>query len=163
YLDMRWPATARGERLEPVHPTRLETAVAQWQLQAARALTSSPSVADLALVVRTQLDGAVFASAVAGAATHAGLLTPTEGPRMQHALTACEGTAAPLLESLGLLSGRDRAFQARLADASSQLRLAYRQITHDGTAMAGSDTMRERVDIGRALAAVQHSLVAGVD
>jgi hypothetical protein len=163
YLDMRWPATARGERLEPVHPTRLETAVAQWQLQAARALTASPSVADLALVVRTQLDGAVFASAVAGAATHAGLLTPTEGPRMQHALTAFEGTAAPLLESLGLLSGRDRVFQARLADASSQLRLAYREIAHDGTAMAGSDTLRERVDIGRALAAVQHSLVAGVD
>lgn len=163
YLDMRWPATARGERLQPVHPTRLERAVAQWQLQAARALTASPSVADLALVVRTQLDGAVFASAIAGAATHAELLTETEGPRMQQALTAFEGTAAPLLESLGLLSGRDRVFQARLADASSQLRLAFREIAADGAAMAGGDTLRERVDIGRALAAVQHSLVAGVD
>lgn len=163
YLDLRWPATARGERLDPAQPTRLETAVAEWQLQAARALTASPSVADVALVVRTQLDGAVFAWAVGGAATHAGLLIPHEGVRMQHALTAFEGSAGALMKSLSLLGGRDRTFQARLAEASSQLRVAYRDIARDGPALTDCDTLRERVDIARALAAVQHSLVAGVD
>jgi len=163
YLDLRWPATARGEQLQPVQPTTLESAITAWQSNAVRALTASPSVADLALVVRTQLDGAVFASALGGAATHAGLLTPLEGVRMQRALTTFEGSASDLLESLTLLSGRDNTFQARLVEASTQLRLAYRQIAHDGTSLASSDTLRQRVDIGRALTAVQRSLVAGVD
>ncbi|KAB7739766.1 hypothetical protein GA707_20020 [Nostocoides sp. F2B08] len=163
YLDLRWPATARGDRLDPVQPTMLETAINAWQTNAARALTNSPSVADLALVVRTQLDGAVVASAVGGAATHAGLLTHLEGTRMQRALTIFEGSAADLLKTLTLLSGRDRSFQARLVETSAQLRLAYRAIANDGTSLASSDTIRERVDIARALTAVQRGLVAGVD
>ena len=163
YLDLRWPATARGEQLHPLQPTMLETAINVWQTNAARALSSSPSLADLALVVRTQLDGAVFASAVGGAATHAGLLTHLEGVRMQRALTTFEGSSGDLLKTLTLLSGRDRTFQARLVEASTQLRMAYRQIAHDGTSLASSDTLRQRVDIGRALTAVQRALVAGVD
>ena len=151
YLDLRWPATARGEQLHPLQPTMLETAINAWHTNAARALSSSPSLADLALVVRTQLDGAVFASAVGGAATHAGLLTHLEGVRMQRALTSLEGSSGDLLKTLTLLSGRDNAFQARLVEASAQLRLAYREIANDGTSLASSDTLRQRVDIGRAL------------
>ena len=53
---------------------------------------------------------------------------------MQYALTAFEGSAAPLLESLGLLSGRDRVFQARLADASSpSTRHAWRRRWRSGS------------------------------
>lgn len=162
YLDLRWPATARGDRLDPVHPTRLESAIATWQSQAARSLTSTPSVADLSLVVRTQLDGAVLAFAVAGSATHAGLLTPTEGVRMQRAQTGFEHAASTLLRSFRPLTGRDRTFQTPLAEAAAQLRAAVREIVYDGTSLAGSDTLRERVDISRALAAVQQHLTGGV-
>jgi hypothetical protein len=162
YLDLRWPATARGDRLDPVHPIRLESAIATWQTQAARALTSRPSVADLSLVVRTQLDGSVLAFAVAGSATHAGLLTPTEGVRMQRAQTGLEHAASGLLRTFRPLTGRDRTFQAPLAEAAAELRAAIRDIVYDGTSLAGSDTLRERVDITRALAAVQQHLTGGV-
>jgi hypothetical protein len=162
YLDLRWPATARGEQLRPVHPTRLEAAIATWQTTAARALASTPSVADLSLVVRTQLDGTVLAFAVAGSATHAGLLTPTEGVRMQRAQTGFEHAASALLQSLRPLTGRDRTFQAPLAEAAAELRAAVRDIVYDGTSLAGSDTIRERVDISRALSAVQQHLTGGV-
>jgi len=162
YLDLRWPATARGDRLDPVHPTRLESAIATWQTQAARALTSTPSVADLSLVVRTQLDGSVLAFAVAGSATHAGLLTTTEGARMQRAQTGFEHAASGLLQTFRPLTGRDRTFQAPLAEAAAELRAAIRDIVYDGTSLAGSDTLRERVDITRALSAVQQHLTGGV-
>jgi hypothetical protein len=162
YLDLRWPATARGERLDPIHPTRLEAAIATWQTQAARALTSAPSVADLSLVVRTQLDGSVLAFAVAGSSTHAGLLTAAEGARMQRAQTGLERAASGLLESFRPLTGRNRTFQAPLAEAAAELRAAIRDIVYDGTSLAGSDTLRERVDISRALSAVQQHLTGGV-
>lgn len=162
YLDLRWPATARGEQLHPVHPTRLESAIATWQTQAARALTSSPSVADLSLVVRTQLDGSVLAFAVAGSATHAGLLTPSEGVRMQRAQTGLEHAGSTLLRTFRPLTGRDRTFQAPLGEAAAELRAAIRDIVYDGTSLAGSDTLRERIDITRALSAVQQHLTGGV-
>ena len=41
--------------------------------------------------------------------------------------------------------------------------MAYRAIANDGTSLASSDSMRERVDITRTLTAVQRTLVAGVD
>jgi len=125
-------------------------------------LTSRPSVAELSLVVRTQLDGTVLAFAVAGSATHADLLTPPEGIRMQRAQTGLEHAASTLLRTLRPLTGRDRTFQPPLAEAAAELRAAIRDIVYDGTALAGSDTIRDRIDITRALVAVQQHLTGGV-
>ena len=71
---------------------------------------------------------AVLAFAVAGSATHAGLLTPAEGARMQRAKTGFEHAASTVLRSFRPLTGRDRTFQAPLGEAAAELRVAIRDI-----------------------------------
>ena len=51
YLNVRWPAALCGEYRDPPSSTRIDRALAQWDVQAHRSLAGTPTTANLLLVL----------------------------------------------------------------------------------------------------------------
>ncbi len=164
HLRSRWPAALTGEHRDPVQPSRLEQALARWDLQAHRTLAASPTAANLRLTVDVQRNLAVASGVITAAAASREVLDPQQHTdRLRPALSSLEHAWGQLGSDLGPLIGRQRRLDPQLLLAGNEVRAALREVTHDHAGFASPATMADRVDLTAATASLQRGLSAAVD
>lgn len=163
YVARSYPHALQGEYRLPPAPDRLAEALARWDVQAHRALSSQPTAANLMLLAQTQtmITGASQVLLQAGAL--AGRL-PDYHSRLSPALDAAHAAwAATARAWTELTPPSQRRPTAEMSAAAAEARAALRELTHDRTGPASPAAIVARVDLGRVETTVGQSLATGVD
>ena len=164
YLQGRWPAALTGQHRDPVDPTRLEQAVARWDLQARRTLAASPTAAHVLFTVKVERNLTVTGGRIVAAAAQLGAVDADQHAyRLQPALGALDEAWARLGGDLEQLAGRARRVDPELLRSGAELRASLREITADLGGHAGPATIAQRADLRAASLEVQRGMVAAVD
>ncbi|MBT9257762.1 hypothetical protein KMZ30_19510 [Phycicoccus sp. KQZ13P-1] len=137
YLETRWPAALAGQHQPSPDTSRLQTAVARWDVAAHRALTRSPTIADLSAVAQVQAQLALATSTLTAAAAHAALVDGESfAQRLAPSLVEAERAWAHLGADLRQLTGRDRRRNPELLLSANELTASLREYTHDQSGQA---------------------------
>ena len=149
YVARTYPHALQGEHRLPPAPDRLAEALARWDVQAHRALSSQPTAANLMLLAQTQtmITGASQVLLQAGAL--AGRL-PDYHSRLSPALDGAHAAwAATARAWTELTPPSQRRPTAEMSAAAAEARAALRELTHDRTGPASPAAIAARVDLGR--------------
>ena len=159
YLNVRWPEALGGEHREPPAGTRLDRALAQWDVQAHRSLAGTPTTANLHLVAVVQRDVAVAGQFLTQAAARTNAIDAHQhASRLATPLADVEASWATLGRHLQQLTPPgDRRIDPALLLAGNELRASLREITHDGAAIATPDVMAGRTDLATASRSIHTS------
>jgi len=165
YLKVRWPAALGGEYRGPPAATRVDCALAQWDVQAHRSLAGTPTTANLLLVAVIQRDVAVAGQFLTQAAARTHAIDPDQhASRLATPLADVEASWANLGRHLQQLTPRgDRRIDPALLLAGNELRASLREITHDGGAVATPDVMAQRTDLATASRSIHASTATAVE
>lgn len=137
YLETRWPAALAGQHQPTPDTSRLQTAVARWDVAAHRVLTRSPTIADLSAVAQVQGQLVMATSILTASAAHAGLVDGASfAQRLAPSLVEAERAWAHLGANLRQLTGRDRRRNPELLLTANELTASLREYTHDHSGLA---------------------------
>jgi hypothetical protein len=165
YVQARWPGALTGEHRDPPAGGRLERALAQWDVQAHRTLTASPTSAAVHWVAVVQRDTAVATLMVTRAAAQTRAIDAHQfGARLAPALVDVEASWAHLARQWQALTPRmDRRVDPPLLHAGKELRAALREITHDGAGKATPELVAQRVDLAATSATLGRSAATATE
>jgi hypothetical protein len=158
------PLPSRDHGLRAAAPaTRLETALAAWEVQAHRTLATSPDSADLVRVARVQALIASTTSIVTEAAATTGHIDRDLIQRLAPRLEANQVAWSRLAKRWGeLISPASRTDPALVA-AASEVRAAIAAAATTQSGWATPDQLASRVDLAKTVKTFHLSMVASVD
>jgi hypothetical protein len=152
------PATGRHRPA-----TRLEAALAAWEIQAHRTLANHPDPADLVRVARVQALIATTTAIVSEAAARRGEIDAGVierlTPALENAQLAWSRSARRWAELTTAASRTDPA----LVEAASQLRAAIRAAVANQTGWANPEQIAGRIDLPATAMTLHRSMVAAVE
>ena len=143
--------------------SRLEAALAVWDVQAHRTLARRPDPADLVRVARVQALIATTTGIITQAAARRGELDPHLLERLTPALEAAQLGWARTARRWGELTNPASRTDPALTDAAAELRAVIAAATANRTGWASPDQIAERVDLPAAMQALHLSMAAGLD
>ncbi|UJH71721.1 hypothetical protein [Ornithinimicrobium sp. INDO-MA30-4] len=154
-----------GVHRPSVDPQRLAMALSGWDIQANRALVSSPSAATLSFICQQEASLRSTARVVLGASAVTGHSDSLQFEA--YARPALEGSQlgwARQARDWSLMSPRRSTAlpPEPLQAAALELRAATREITHNDGTMATPDVVASRLDVGKAALNVQSHLASSV-
>lgn len=160
YLCDRFAQSLAGEAIRPVEdPSRLTQALANWDIQAHRALVRQLDPANILLITRTQGLIAGGSMVLVDAAATAGILEPSD--RLIPAIADAGRSWSNLASRWSDLAPSGARIQEPLARAAAEVRAAYRQITHDTTTLASPAVIAGRPGLPQAVTATLRAVEAG--
>lgn len=160
YLSYQFAQALAGEAIRPVEdPSRLTQALANWDIQAHRALARQLEPANIILITRTQGLVAGASMVLVDAAATAGILEPSD--RLVPAIAEAGRSWSNLASRWGDLVPPGARIQEPLARAAAEVRAAYRQITHDITTLASPEVIAGRPGLPKAVTATLRAVEAG--
>ena len=162
-LKDRWPSALAHEHRERPWPSRLEAALARWDLQAHRTLAGPPTVSNLEVIAQTQQVIAGATAAIGAAGAQQGSLDAAAVERVRPALAELGDSWSALRGDLVELRGRQARVDRPLIQAGNEVQAALREITHDRAGLATPEVMSDRVDLQVAAQQLYQSLTAAVD
>ena len=153
-------SAALGEVAVPALATRLDVALARWDVQAHRTLAASPSPADLGRVARVQALIATTTAVVTEAAAQQGKAEPGAVQQLTPALDATQVAWTKAANRWSELTAPGSRPDPVLGQAASEVRAAIAAAAHTHTGWAGSDQLDARVDLGKTVETLQLGMVA---
>jgi hypothetical protein len=157
------PSADPGQLRAAAPATRLETALAAWEVQAHRTLAASPDPADLVRVARVQ---ALITSATSIVTEAAGTTGHIDGDLIQRLapnLDANQVAWSRLAKRWGELTSPASRTDPALVAAASEVRAAIAATATNRTGWATPDQLASRVDLNNAVKTLHLSIVASVD
>jgi hypothetical protein len=143
--------------------TRLETALAVWEVQAHRTLANGPDSADLVRVARIQAIIAATTGILTGAAASKGHIDGELLRRLAPALEANQVAWHRTAKRWGELTSPASRTDPSLVGAASEIRAAIATIATNQTGWATADQLAIRVDLPKAVRILHLSMIASVD
>ncbi|MBM0127612.1 hypothetical protein [Pimelobacter simplex] len=160
YLSDRFAQSLAGEAIRPVEdPSRLSQALANWDIQAHRALVRQLEPANIVLITRTQGLIAGGSMVLVDAAATACILEPSD--RLVPAIADAGRSWSNLASRWSDLAPSGARIQEPLARAAAEVRAAYRQITHDTTTLASPAMIAGHPGLPQAVTATLRAVEAG--
>jgi len=160
YLDGRFTEALTGEAISPIEDdTRISRALAGWDIQAHRTLASEAWPANMVLIARTQGLIAGATMVLVDAAQLTGHLGPTD--RLSPAGAEAGRAWSNLASRWGDLTRPDARLDHDLMRTATEVRAAYRELTHGSTTMASLDVIATAPGLERATHATLHALESG--
>jgi hypothetical protein len=154
---------AFGEVVATPRATRLQSALAGWDIQVHRTLAANPDSLDMVRIARVQALIATVGGIVSEAAATKGKLdsglAEQLAPRLEATQLAWTRTARRWAELNGPASRTDPA----LARAAGEVRAALAETASTPTGWAAPDQLAERVDLAKTAKTLHLSLLAAVD
>jgi hypothetical protein len=152
-----------GELRPTPRPSRLQSALTAWEIQAHRTLATDPDAADLVRIGRVQ---ALIASAAAVVTEVAGQKTeidPEIVDRVTARLDASQVAWSRLAKRWGELTSPDSRPDPALSRAASEVRAAIAATASTPTGWATPGQISSRVDLKRTLKSLHLSMVGAID
>ena len=157
------PSADPGQRRAVAQATRLETALAAWEVQAHRTLAANPDPADLVRIARVQALITSTTSVITEAAATGGHIDDGVmqrlGPALEESQVAWSGAAKRWGELTNPASRTDPA----LVGAASELRSAIAAAASNQGGWATPDQLAARIDLPATLRTLHLSMVASID
>jgi hypothetical protein len=159
------PATsANPDQLRQTAPaTRLETALAAWEVQAHRSLANHPNPADLVRVARVQALITSTTSVLTEAAATHGHIDTDIMQRLAPALEANQVAWSRAAKRWGELANPANRTDPTLVGAASEVRAAIAAAATNPTGWATPDQLASRLDLPKTVKTVHLSIVAALD
>jgi hypothetical protein len=159
------PATsANPEQVREVAPaTRLETALAAWEVQAHRTLANNPDPADLVRVARVQALITSTTSVLTEAAARNGHIDNEILQRLAPALEANQVAWSRAAKRWGELTNPASRTDIALVAAASEVRAAIAAAATNPTGWATAEQLASRLDLPDAVKTLHLSMVASVE
>ena len=154
---------ALGEIAVPTRATRLDSALARWDIQAHRSLASNPDPADLVRVARVQALLATTTAVIVEAAAEKGKLDQATVQRLSPVLDATQVAwtqAARRWSELAVPAGLP---EPALVRAASDVRAAVAATAHTATGWATPDQLDARLDLAKTAQTMKLSMIASID
>jgi hypothetical protein len=143
--------------------TRLETALAAWEIQAHRTLANGPDSTDLVRVARVQALIAATTGILTGAAARKGHIDDQLLRRLAPALEASQVAWHRTAKRWGELTSPASRTDPSLVGAAAEVRAAIAVIATNQTGWATADQLATRVDLPKAVRTLHLSMIATVD
>ncbi|WP_131104484.1 hypothetical protein [Ornithinimicrobium sufpigmenti] len=165
YLHGHYPTALHGRYRHPVDDTRLDTAIATWDVHAHQALTRTPTPDAMTQVAGAAFTATIHAHRLWRAAADSGLVRPdvftkdiapaleTMTERWGHANTAWADLHHPQVPPA-----------SELREASWELVNAMREVTRDRVGPANTQTISDRIDMASLVRSLHrfHAVTAGI-
>jgi hypothetical protein len=143
--------------------TRLETALADWEVQAHRMLANIPDPADLVRLARVQALITSTAGILTEAAARKGHIDNDIMQRLAPALEANQVAWSRVAKRWGELTNPASRTDPALVGAASEVRAAIAAAATNPTGWATPDQLASRLDLPKTVKTVHLSMVASVD
>ncbi|HEX8508636.1 MAG TPA: hypothetical protein VF635_03965 [Propionibacteriaceae bacterium] len=153
---------ALGEDDVPTRATRLDSALARWDIQTHRSLASNPDPADLVRVARVQALLVTTTAVIVEAAAEKGKLDQATVQRLSPVLDATQIAWTQVARRWSELTMPGRSDPA-LVRAASDVRAAVAATAHTTTGWATPEQLAARLDFAKTAQTLKLSMVASVD
>jgi hypothetical protein len=164
YLFGLPPTSAKPDQVREAAPaTRLETALAAWEVQAHRSLANNPDPADLVRVARVQALMTSTTSVLTEAAARKGHIDGDVLRRLAPALEANQVAWSRAAKRWGELTSPASRTDPALVAAASEVRAAFAAAATNPTGWATPDQLASCLDLPEAVKTLHLSMVASVD
>ena len=157
------PSADPGQRRAVAQATRLETALAAWEVQAHRTLAANPDPADLVRIARVQALITSTTSVITEAAATRGHIDDDVMQRLGPALEASQVAWSRAAKRWGELTNPASRTDPALVGAASELRSAIAAAATNQGGWATPDQLATRVDLPAAVRSLHLSMVASID
>ena len=159
------PATSAnpGQVSEAALATRVETALAAWEVQAHRTLAANPDPADLVRVARVQALITSTTSVLTEAAARKGHIDGDVLQRLMPALEANQVAWSRAAKRWGELTNPASRTDIALVAAASEVRAAIAGAATNPTGWATAEQLASRLDLPDAVKTLHLNMVASVD
>ena len=155
-------ASVLGEVRPTPRPSRLQSALTAWEIQAHRTLATDPDAADLVRIGRVQALIASAAAVLTEAAAQKSEIDPEVVERVTATLDAAQVAWTRLAKRWGELTSPDSRADPALTRAASEVRAAISATACTPTGWA-THQIDGRVDLKRTLKGLHPSMVGAVD
>jgi hypothetical protein len=164
YLFGLPPTSANRDQVrEAASATRLETALAGWEVQAHRTLANNPDPADLVRVARVQAIITSTTNVLTEAAATKGHIDSDIVQRLAPALEANQVAWSRAAKRWGELTNPASRTDPALVAAASEVRAAIAAAATNPTGWATPDQLASRLDLPKTVKTLHLSMVASVD
>jgi hypothetical protein len=157
------PSTDPGQPRAVAAVTRLETALAAWEVQAHRTLAANPDPADVVRIARVQALITSTTSVISEAAARTGHIDGDVMQRLGPALEASQVAWSRAAKRWGELNDPAGRTDPALVGAASELRSAIAAAATNQASWATSDQLASRVDLPAAVRTLHLSMVTSID
>jgi hypothetical protein len=159
------PATSANpdQVREAARATRLETALAAWEVQAHRTLANNPDPADLVRVARVQALITSTTSVLTEAAARKGHIDGEVLQRLMPALEANQVAWSRAAKRWGELTNPASRTDPALVDAASEVRAAIAAAATNPTGWATPEQLASRLNLPKTVKTLHLSIVAALD
>ena len=157
------PSADPGQRRAVAPATRLETALAAWEVQAHRTLAASPDPADLVRIARVQALITSATGVITEAAARRGHLDDDVMQRLGPALEASQVAWSRSAKRWGELTNPASRTDPALVGAASELRSAIAAAASNQGGWATPDQLATRVNVPATVRSLHLSMVASID
>ena len=154
---------ALGEARSAPPGTRLELAIARWDIQAHRTLATQPTPPDLVRVARTQALIATTALIVTSAAADQGKVDTGAVQRLSPTFEAAQIAWTLTANRWSNVKSPTGRTDPNLVRAGSDIRTAIAATAHTPTGWASPERLAEQVDLAKTVKVLQLGMVASVD
>jgi hypothetical protein len=156
-------STDPGQPRAVPQATRLETALAAWEVQAHRTLAANPDPADLVRIARVQALITSTTSVITEAAATRGHIDEDVMQRLGPALEASQVAWSRSAKRWGELTNPASRTDPALVGAASELRAAIAATATNQGGWAAADQLATRVNLPAAVRSLHLSMVASID
>jgi hypothetical protein len=157
------PSVEPSQRGAAAPATRLEAALAAWEVQAHRTLAASPDPADLVRIARVQALITSTAGVITEAAARKGHFDEDVMQRLGPALEAGQVAWSRAAKRWGELTNPASRTDPALVGAASELRSAIAAMATNQGGWATPDQLATRVDLPATVRTLHLSIVASID
>jgi len=157
------PSADPSERRAVAQATRLETALAAWEVQAHRTLAANPDAADLVRIARVQALITSTTSIINEAAATRGHIDEDVMQRLGPALEASQVAWSRAAKRWGELTNPAGRTDPALVAAASELRSAIAAAASNQGGWATPDQLATGVNLSAAVRSLHLSMVASID
>jgi hypothetical protein len=157
------PSADPGQRRVAAQATRLETALAAWEVQAHRTLAANPDPADLVRIARVQALITSTTSVISEAAAKRGQIDDGVMQRLGSALEASQVAWSRSAKRWGELTNPASRTDPALVGAASELLSAIAAAATNRDGWATADQLATRVNLPAAVRSLHLSMVASID
>jgi hypothetical protein len=157
------PSADPGQLRAAAQATRLETALAAWEVQAHRTLAANPDAADLVRIARVQALITSTTSVITEAAATKGHIDDDAMQRLGPALEAGQVAWSRAAKRWGELTNPASRTDPALVGAASELRSAIAAAATNQRGWATPDQLTTRVNLPAAVRTLHLSMVASID
>jgi hypothetical protein len=155
--------SANPDQVREAAPTRLETALAGWEVQAHRTLAINPDPADLVRVARVQALITSTTSVLTEAAARKGHIDGDVLQRLMPALESNQVAWSRAAKRWGELTNPASRTDIALVGAAGEVRAAIAAAATNPTGWATADQLASRVDLPNAVKTLHLSMVASIE